>query len=108
MNKIIQKIHLHLKRTSDKSEIDINELQELVKKGAILIDVRSPQEYKEGHLDNAILIPEYDINKRILERFNINDEIIVYCSTGNRSRKAKKKMEKMGYIKVYNLRDGIN
>lgn len=108
MNKIIQKIHLHLKRTSDKSEIDINELHELVKKGAILIDVRSPQEYKEGHLDNAILIPEYDINKKILERFNINDEIIVYCSTGNRSRKAKKKMEKMGYIKVYNLRDGIN
>ena len=108
MNKIIQKIHLHFKRTSDKSEIDINELEELVKKGAILIDVRSLQEYKEGHLDNAILIPEYDINKKILDRFNINDEIILYCSTGNRSRKVKKKMEKMGYIKVYNLKDGIN
>lgn len=108
MNKIIQKIHFHFKRTSDKSEIDIKELEELVKEGAILIDVRSPQEYKEGHLDNAILIPEYDINKKILDRFNINDEIILYCSTGNRSRKAKKKMEKMGYVKVYNLKDGIN
>ncbi len=108
MNKIIQKIHHHFKRTVDKSEIDINELEELVKKGAILIDVRSPQEYKEGHLDNAILIPEYDINKKILDRFNINEEIILYCSTGNRSRKVKKKMEKMGYVKVYNLRDGIN
>lgn len=108
MNKIIQKIHFHFKRTSDKSKIDIKELEELVKEGAILIDVRSPQEYKEGHLDNAILIPEYDINKKILDRFNINDEIILYCSTGNRSRKAKKKMEKMGYVKVYNLKDGIN
>ena len=108
MNKIIQKIHHHCKRTVDKREIDIDELEELVKKGAILIDVRSPQEYKEGHLDNAILIPEYDINKKILDRFNINEEIILYCSTGNRSRKVKKKMEKMGYVKVYNLRDGIN
>lgn len=108
MKKIIQKIQLHFKRTLDKSEIDINELEELVKKGAILIDVRSPQEYEEGHLDNAILIPEYDINKKILNRFNINDEIILYCSTGNRSRKAKKKLEKIGYVKVYNLRDGIN
>lgn len=108
MKKIIQKIHLYLKRTLDKSEIDINELDELVKRGAILIDVRSPQEYKEGHLDNAILIPEYDINKKILDRFDINDEIILYCSTGNRSRKAKKKMEKIGYTKIYNLREGIN
>ena len=40
MKKIIQKIQLHFKRTLDKSEIDINELEELVKKGAILIDVR--------------------------------------------------------------------
>lgn len=108
MKKIIQKIQLHFKRTLDKREIDINELKELVKEGATLIDVRSPQEYKEGHLDNAILIPEYDINKKILDRFNINDEIILYCSTGNRSRRAKKKMEKMGYVKIYNLRDGIN
>lgn len=108
MKKIMQKIHLHFKRNLDKSEINKKELEELVKKGAILIDVRSPQEYEEGHLDNAILIPEYDINKKILDRFNINDEIILYCSTGNRSKKAKKKMEKMGYIKVYNLRDGIN
>lgn len=108
MKKIIQKIHLRFKRNLDKSEINKKELEELVKKGAILIDVRSPQEYEEGHLDNAILIPEYDINKKILDRFNINDEIILYCSTGNRSKKAKKKMEKMGYIKVYNLSDGIN
>ncbi len=108
MNKVIQKICRRFKRTSDKSEIDINELKKLVKEGAILIDVRSPQEYKEGHLDNAILIPEYDINKKILDRFNIDEEIILYCSTGNRSKKAKKKMEKMGYVKIYNLRDGIN
>ena len=108
MKKIIEKLRFHFKRTLDKSEIDINELEELVKRGAILIDVRSPQEYKEGHLDNAILIPEYDINRKILDKFNINDEIVLYCSTGNRSRKAKKKMEKLGYVKVYNLRDGIN
>ncbi len=108
MKKIMQKIRFCFKRCLDKNEIDINELKELVKKGAILIDVRSPQEYKEEHLDNAILIPEYDINKKILDRFSVNENIILYCSTGNRSRRVKKKLEKMGYTNVYNLRDGIN
>ena len=49
-------------------EIELKEMIEMQKKGAILIDVRSPQEYREGHLLNSILIPEYEIQNQIQKK----------------------------------------
>ena len=54
-------------RRIPKGEITIEEFNEKMKQGAIAIDVRSPQEYKEGHIPGAINIPEYEIRKRIQE-----------------------------------------
>lgn len=87
------------------NEIDKEQLNNYKKGGAILLDVRSPQEYKEGHLNGAISIPDYKIKKEI-ERIipNKNQVIIVYCSTGIRSKKIQCTMEKMGYNNVYNLK----
>ena len=104
MNKIIKKIQKNLKRISRNNEINLKELYELERKGAIIIDVRSPQEYNEGHIDGAILIPEYEIDKKANEILDNKDEILVtYCSTGKRSKKAKEKLNKMGYKKVFIL-----
>ena len=50
-------------RNNQQNEISLNELKDKVSKGAILIDVRSPQEYNEGHLPGAINIPEYEIRR---------------------------------------------
>lgn len=104
MNKIIEKIQKNLKRISRNNEINLKELYELERKGAVIIDVRSPQEYNEGHIDGAILIPEYEIDKKANEILDNKDEILVtYCSTGKRSKKAKEKLNKMGYKKVFIL-----
>ena len=104
MNKIIEKIQKNLKRISRNNEINLKELYELERKGAVIIDVRSPQEYNEGHIDGAILIPEYEIDKKANEILDNKDEILVtYCSTGKRSKKAKEKLDKMGYKKVFIL-----
>ena len=104
MNKIIKKIQKNLKRISRNNEINLKELYELERKGAIIIDVRSPQEYNEGNIDGAILIPEYEIDKKANEILDNKDEILVtYCSTGKRSKKAKEKLNKMGYKKVFIL-----
>ena len=75
--------------------------------GAILIDIRSPQEYNEGHLEGAIVLPEYEIYskaKKILP--NKNQTIIVYCGNGIRSKKSQRIMRRMGYTNVYNLYKG--
>lgn len=108
VNKWINKIKCGLKRCIEPNDIDQNQMQELIKQGAILIDVRSPQEYAEGHIDGAICIPEYDIQRKI-EKIISNKEqkIILYCDSGGRSKKAQRKLEKMGYRAVYNLYKGI-
>ena len=74
-----------------------------------LIDVRSSQEYEEGHLDGALNIPVYQIDKEI-EKFvdNKEDTIILYCSSGYRSKEAKDILENLGYENVYNLKGGLD
>ncbi len=95
-------------RNIDEYDIDEKELDSILSKGAILVDVRSPQEYEEGHMEGAILLPEYDIRKKaktLLPNKNMN--IIVYCSSGTRSKKAQEELQEMGYTKVYNLYNGF-
>ncbi len=106
MKKIAKRMKEYFKRKIDKDDITIEELENLRKKGVKIIDVRSPQEYKEGHIDGAISIPEYEIKKEIIDKINPKEEIIVYCSSGQRSKKAKDKLERLGYEKVYNLYNG--
>ena len=94
-------------RDIKKDDIDMQELQEMAKKGAILLDVRSPQEYREGHIDGAISIPEYEIKKEVEKKLKDKDiNIVVYCSSGGRSKKAQKQLKKLGYKNVYNLYEG--
>lgn len=108
LNKLKYLLNIKWKRSIEKNDINMEELKRLVSNGAILLDVRSPQEYKEGHLEGAISIPEYELKSRSkneLQDKNIN--IIIYCLSGSRSKKAKKILEKMGYHNVYNLYNGI-
>ena len=98
-----------MKRNRNINAYDINEIDLILmlSEGAVLIDVRSPQEYNEGHIDGAILIPEYDIKKKANKLLQDKKrKIIVYCSTGKRSKKAQEELTKMGYMKVYNLYNG--
>lgn len=98
------------KRGMSKDEKDITkeQLNEFIQRGAIIIDVRSPQEYNEGHLDCSICIPDYEILSRINKIIsNKKQEIILYCISGSRSKKVQKKLQKMGYTNVYNLYNGI-
>lgn len=85
-------------------EIDKLQLEKMQKQGAILLDVRSPQEFAEGHLTGAVLIPSYEIKKKAKQILKDKTKtIIVYCSSGYRSRKAQKILKELGYEKVYNI-----
>lgn len=89
-------------------EINKEELENFIKNGVTIIDVRSKQEYKEGHLNGAISIPEYEIKEKIKNIIKNKDEkILVYCSSGLRSKHAQEELINLGYKNVYNLKDGI-
>ena len=95
-------------RTFQENDIEIEELKEKVKQGAILLDVRSRQEYQEGHISGAINIPEYEIDRRVEQEIqNKNLPIIIYCQYGSRSRNVYDKMKRKGYTNIYNLKGGL-
>ena len=78
-------------------------------KNCILIDVRSPQEFKERHLENSINIPLYELQKKTEKMiYDKEKTIIVYCQTGNRSNRALKILAKNGYKNIYNLKGGLD
>ena len=82
---------------------DYQEVKELMKKEeTIIIDVRTNEEYKEGHIENAINIPLREIEKENLDSIpNKKANYILYCASGTRSREATKKLAFLGYKNVY-------
>ena len=89
-------------------QITIDEMKNKIKQGAIIIDVRSKQEYNEGHLQGAINIPEYEITRRVQNEIpKKNQLIVIYCEYGTRSRNTYIRMRQMGYTNVYSLYGGL-
>ena len=101
--------NFELKRSFDNNkDITKEDLDSYIKQGATIIDVRSPQEYREGHVEGAISIPDYQIKKDIKKQIpNKNELIVVYCTTGHRSQRTQQILEDMGYTNVYNVYEGI-
>ena len=96
-------------RNFREGDITIEELKNKILQGAIIIDVRSNQEYREGHIKGAINIPEFEIKKKILKEIPKKNQLIVlYCQYGGRSRNAMQIMKKMGYTNLYNLYGGLD
>lgn len=69
--------------------------------GYIIIDARTQEEYDEGHIPGAILIPEYEIADRAEKELPNKDQLIlVYCRSGRRSKIAAEELVKLGYTNV--------
>lgn len=108
LNRFKNIIKKRLFRHIESYDITIQELKVKQANGAVVIDVRSSQEYKEGHISGAINIPEYKIGNDIRNQLKDKDnEYILYCSSGIRSKNAYKKLIKLGYRNVYNLYGGL-
>ena len=70
--------------------------------GHVIVDVRRQEEYAEGHIPGAILIPNESIEVDPPEEIpDLNQIILVYCRTGRRSKEASQKLADMGYSNVY-------
>ena len=69
--------------------------------GYVIIDARTQAEFDEGHIENAILIPEYEITDRAEKEIPEKDTLIlVYCRSGRRSKIASEALVQLGYTNV--------
>lgn len=73
---------------------------------AFLLDVRSPEERRQGYIAGSILIPIDRVGQRLAE-IPRNRPVIVYCAVGSRSRVVAQALARQGYPDVINMRDGI-
>ena len=71
-----------------------------------LLDVRTPEEFRQARLKGAVLIPISEIERRLGE-IPRNKTIVVYCAVGSRSNMVAGFLAEKGYREVYNVADGI-
>ncbi len=85
--------------------VDINSEVENCKKteGAVLLDVRSADEYKNGHIPGSINVPVDEIQNVVSVISDKNTPIFAYCLSGGRAGKAVKEMQTLGYTDVKNI-----
>ena len=82
--------------------------QALVEKGYTIIDVRTPEEYAEGHIQGALNInvkSESFVTE--IENLSKSDTLLVYCRSGRRSLYAAQVMVSFGFQKIYDLEGGF-
>ena len=69
--------------------------------GYVMLDVRTQEEFDQGHIPGAILIPDYDIEaKAETVLTDKNQQILVYCRSGRRSKLAAEALVKLGYTNI--------
>ncbi len=67
----------------------------------IILDVRTPEEFAEGHIPGAVLIPDYEIAQKAPDLLPQKDALIlVYCRSGRRSKNAANQLVDMGYTNI--------
>lgn len=70
----------------------------------VLLDVRTPDEYRQGHIPGAVLVPNYELKARIRAALpDLEIPVFVYCLSGARSMGAARQLVRMGYRTVYDL-----
>lgn len=90
---------------NDKMVDYVEAKEKIINNGAVLMDVRTEEEFNENHIDGAILLTLDNINEEAVALVveSKDTPIIVYCRSGNRSSQALVKLEELGYTEVYDL-----
>jgi rhodanese-related sulfurtransferase len=106
---IIYYTQIHLPSTTISfGDVTVEEAKSLVESNVslIIVDVRTREEYDSGHIEGAILIPVSELEGRINE-LSKEEELLIYCRTGNRSTNSVNILKANGYTKIFHMNDGI-
>ena len=74
----------------------------------LLFDVRTMEEYNNGHLKGSVNIDFYEqeLFNKFFKKVEKSKPIYIYCRSGNRSKKSSEKLQELGFVKVYDLEGG--
>ncbi len=86
--------------------VSVSQAAELRSQGALILDVRQPEEWNQFHIPGATLIPLGDLSNRLSE-VPKDQKVVVYCRTGVRSAQGRDILREAGYTQVTSLAGGI-
>ncbi len=92
--------------TSHPLELTVEEAFERYQDGALLLDVRTQQEWDASHVPGSVHIPLQELPSR-LDELSRNEEIVVICRAGNRSQEGRDILRRAGFEKVSHVRGGV-
>ena len=94
-------------------DIGVQEAFELIQSNQgnpdfVIVDIRTPEEFNEGHIENSVNTDFYsETFREELDKFDKSKTYFIYCRSGNRSGRAMPVMKELGFQEVYNLSAGI-
>ena len=91
-----------LKNLFKQTDINQGVEEHLATPGAVLLDVRTPGEYREGHIPGSVNVPLQTLDN-VEEVAEADTPLFVYCRSGNRSRQAVAMLKQMGYTQAKNI-----
>jgi phage shock protein E len=77
--------------------------RELVARGAVLLDVRTPEEFRDEHVPGAVNVPLQELAARLGEVGPRDRTVVVYCRSGRRSAEATRLLEHAGFRHVHDM-----
>lgn len=88
--------------------LDKADFKKAISKKVQLVDVRTPKEYADGYIKDAVNIDFFNQNafENEFNKLKKDEPIYIYCRSGNRSQKAARKLDSLGFKKIYDLRGG--
>jgi rhodanese-related sulfurtransferase len=110
-NNTINSLNAELQMARD-GDVSVQTAYRIMNSGALVVDVRTPDEYNVMHVNNSINIPWYNITDFAARLAPLaekqNNQIVLYCWKGTRSKNAWLYLNSTGYTEIYNMLGGIN
>lgn len=92
---------------TENREVGVEEAYQLYQDGVYTLDVRTAEEYQEGHIPDSVLIPLNELASRAGE-LPEGEPILIYCRSGNRSLQALNMLEGAGFTNLSSMAGGFN
>jgi len=101
---IVDTIIVYLILTRVFGRVSEDRARELLRRGALLLDVRTLEEFQSGHLRGAVNVPYQEVAQRIEALApDKSAPVVVYCLSGGRSGIARSNLRRLGYSEAHNL-----
>ena len=91
--------------TPEPVRITAEQAQDMIAEGGVIVlDVRTPDEFNSGHIENAVLLPLNELHELIgIVAPDLSQTLLVYCRSGSRSASAARELVDLGYTSVYDF-----